>query len=105
MNDRYTYDDKIISTYSDTTQPHYIVFTAYWFAKATPAMLVDFTNLMRTATLVLDDSMKDYGYYIKTVYSHDSNSWIHLYEVTKETFEAIQAKIVEWVASQEKHAL
>ena len=53
MNDRYTYDDKIISTYSDTMQPHYIVFTAYWFAKATPAMLVDFTNLMRTATLVL----------------------------------------------------
>ena len=105
MTDRYTYDSKIISTYSDTTQPHYIVFTAYWFAKATPAMLVDFTNLMRTATLVLDDSMKVYGYYIKTVYTHEANSRIYLYEVTQETFEAIQAKIVEWVASQEKHAL
>ena len=49
--------------------------------------------------------MKDYGYYIKTVYAHEANSRICLYEVTKETFEAIQAKIGEWVASQEKHAL
>lgn len=105
MNDRYTYDDKIISTYSDTTQPHFIVFTAYWFDKATPDMLADFNTFLETATLVLDGEMNLYSYYIKTVYSHDSNSWIHLYEVTKETYEAIQAKIVEWVASQEKHAL
>ena len=105
MNDRYTYDDKIISTYSDTTQPHFIVFTAYWFDKATPDMLVDFCTFLKTATLVLDGRMNLYSYYIKTVYSHESNSGIHLYEVTKETFEAIQAKTMEWVASQETHAL
>ena len=105
MNDRYTYDDKIISTYSDTTQPHYIVFTAYWFDKATPAMLADFNTFLETATLVLDGEMNAYSYYIKTVYKQESNSRIRLYEVTKETYEAIQAKIVEWVASQEKHAL
>ena len=105
MNDRYTYDGKIISTYSDTTQPRFIVFTAYWFDKATPDMLVDFCTFLKTATLVLDGEMNLYSYYIKTVYTHESNSRIRLYEVTKETFEAIQAKIVEWVASQEKHAL
>ena len=105
MNDRYTYDGKIISTYSDTTQPRFIVFTAYWFDKATPAMLADFNTFLEKATLVLDGEMNLYSYYIKTVYTHESNSRIRLYEVTKETFEAIQAKIVEWVASQEKHAL
>ena len=105
MNDRYTYDGKIISTYSDTTQPRFIVFTAYWFDKATPAMLADFNTFLEKATLVVDGSMNAYGYYIKTVYAHGSNSWIRLYEVTKETYEAIQAKIVEWEASQKKHSL
>ena len=97
MNDRYTYDSKIISTYSDTPQPHYIVFTAYWFENAGGYHISTLMNFLKKSRMLTDeDRISLASYYVKTIYPPLKNPYgaqtrIYYYEVTKDLFNEIKS--------------
>jgi len=102
MNDRYTYDGKIISTYSDTTQPNIIVFTAYWFENAGDYHISTLMNFLKKSRMLTEeDCISLDSYYVKTVYPPIKNPYgtqprIYYYEVTKDIFNEIQSHNWGW---------